>query len=441
MFENNAKKVLKLFVVNANVCDATRLREENLQGYDMIVINAATLVTSPATRAILARYPVSMNVANQVELDVDTAVEVATINGRGEIHPGMAVPQRPTFLTVNGRLEIAPGSEEIVRQYCGMVVNGNILCPESISALLSGAMVNGRIETYPDDCILLPSTAVLDRTFVLRAKQGARYYAARRMVALDLTADHSRLAEKQVQLVTPMLLLADSLAETVLPCLDDKARVELLPDGCAFVDGDAVLNEGLLRRYGTRLYVNGDLTVNSESAPWLERVEYLSINGDARVVRSLMEPFRRLDARYGSLCPTAGTVLTDRVSVRVDAALLENAADGLQLEDCVNVKFAAGISPALLQEKLVAVKDCVNISCTAEQRPFIEAVASDVVNFSEKGGAEEETTAAEQEHSSTGGFAGQLRSMLGQMGIDLTGVDLFRSVLGSRLVNGNVCRL
>ena len=48
---------------------------------------------------------------------------------------------------------------------------------------------------------------------------------------------------------------------------------------------DAKLGRGPYHGYGGKLYINGDLTVNEESAPWLEQVSYLRIHGDARVTR------------------------------------------------------------------------------------------------------------------------------------------------------------
>ena len=39
------------------------------------------------------------------------------------------------------------------------------------------------------------------------------------------------------------------------------------------------------------------------------------------------------------------------------------------------------------------------------------------------------------------GAAAQLQQMLGELGIDLASVDLVRTVLGSKIVNGNTCTL
>lgn len=447
MSETTEKKVLKVYLVNANVCDATGVQEETLQAYDATIVNAATLVTNDRARVLLSKYPVTLNVASQLNTPSDANVEVVTVNGRSQIGPGSPAPLKPTLLIVNGTLEIAPGAEEVLKGYCGFSINGKVVCPESITGLLSSASINGKVESYPDGCILLKNTAVLDRTFALRARQDARYYAGRRIVALTPDIDFENLAAKNVSFITRELLVAESLAETAMPFFDDRADVTVLPDGCAFVDGDTALDEALVRRYGKKLYINGNLTVNTASAPWLEQVEYLYINGEARVTRTQLDAFGRIDAAYEKLRIAAGTVLSDRPNVKVGRAMLEQAAEGLQLIDCVNVKFDRDVPPELLRERLVALDDCVNVFCTEEQRPAVELAANDVVCIN-SGDAED---AAGEEKKSGGllsglknmmGSAGdQLRALAEELGLDINSIDIVRSVLGSRVVNGNICKM
>lgn len=185
----------KYLVVNCTMCDARSVRESTLSAYEKIVINASAVLTSPRSRELLDQYPVVLNAANTIDAEEDA--QVSTVNGKAEIKPGQSVPSGKVMLIVNGSLDIAPGSEELLKNYVGIQVNGSITCPESIAGLLSMATVNGAISTYPDGCVRLKRTAVLDRTFHLRARQDARYYAARRIVALASDIDFAKLAEKQ----------------------------------------------------------------------------------------------------------------------------------------------------------------------------------------------------------------------------------------------------
>ena len=438
MFESTAKKALRFYIVNANTCDATHLQPDSLQGYDMVIVNANSLITNPSARAALACCPATLNINHNVELAEDTPVDVTAVNGKTVLHPGMAAPTLPTYLTVNGRLEIAPGCEQLLQHYCGFTVNGTVVCPESLAPLLSGAQVNGRIETYPDDCVLLDRVAVLDRAFVLRAKANTRYYASRRMVALDAAADYAALAAKGVQLVTETLVVCEAAAEAVIPLADEKVVVEIVPDGTVFVPDSARLDEAMLRR-GTKLYVDGDLSVGRDAKDLLNQVEYLQVTGDANVLRSLLPAFAALNARYARLRPAAGTVLSDRVNLKLDTGLLAGAPDGVQVEDCINVTIAPDVTAALLQEKLLEMRDCVTVVCSPEQRAAIEPVARDVVTFRESPVKEAAPTGGLL--SKAKGLAGELQQLLTELGIDLSTVDLVRTVLGSKIVNGNTCRL
>lgn len=415
----------KYLVVNCTMCDARSVRESTLAAYEKIVINASAVLTSPRSRELLDQYPVVLNAANTIDAEEDA--QVSTVNGKAEIKPGQSVPSGKVMLIVNGSLDIAPGSEELLKNYVGIQVNGSITCPESIAGLLPMATVNGTISTYPDGCVRLKRTAVLDRTFHLRARQDARYYAARRIVALASDIDFAKLAEKHVQFVTRELLVAEGLAETAIPLFDEQAEIMILPDGCAFVNDDAVLDESLVRRCGGKLYISGDLTVNRDSAPWLEQISFLRVSGDLLVTREMENAVRALDAEYGAMRIVAGALVSGRISVTVDRRMLEQATDGLSLADCVNVKFHKDVPPELIRQRLWSLTGCVNVSCTEEQRSAIELVAEDVVSIGNSGGGALEPA---------GKLLGQLGAMLcGKAPQDMSLADKAQLLMNTKVVN------
>ena len=53
----------KTMVINCALCDATQTREETLQAYDQVIINAATVLVSEESSQLLHRYNVSLNSA------------------------------------------------------------------------------------------------------------------------------------------------------------------------------------------------------------------------------------------------------------------------------------------------------------------------------------------------------------------------------------------
>ena len=371
------KKVLS---IHAAVCDARKVQESSLSAYERIEIYAALLLVSRETRPLLDQYQVKLSAAQVMELDAEA--KIASVNGKMQLQPGQAAPEQ-TLLMVNGKLDIAPGSEEVLKSYTGIIVNGSVSCPESMAPLLAMARVNGAIETYPDGCIRLKRRAVLDRSFHLRAKQDAFYYAARQITALAPDIRWDVLAEKHVRFATQTLLLAEGQAEAALPLFDDQTDIVLLPDGCAYVEDDAVLNKALLQQHGGKLYIEGNLVVGRDSAPWLGQVSYLHVTGDLLVARGLAEAVQAIHPVYRRLRVVAGTLVSGKTAVTVDRAMLEAAEDGLSLFDCVNVTFREDIPAGLLQERLAGLEDCVNVTCTPEQRAAVEMAAHDVVRITD----------------------------------------------------------
>lgn len=385
------KKNLK---IDAVLCDVRKVTEEYLSHYNSVKIDAAALVTSPEAQAVLSKCGVKIDAVSNISLTED--IRFSIMNGPVTISASQTVPGQRTAAMINGPVTLEPGCEEALGSYAFLSINGPVSCPESMTPLLRGFQINGPIRAYPDGAIVLKKNTVLDRVFHLRAKQDALYYAAKQVVALAPDINFGKLAEKNVRFTTRRLLVAEALAERAVPLFDEKTDIEVLPDGCAYVDDDSLLDDTLLRRYGGKLYIDGDLTVSGDSAGALDQVSYLRVNGTLLVSRGMKDRVLGLDAVYDSLCVVGGTLLKDRPTVEVSAAMLEAGSDGVSVMDCAEVVFAGDIAPALLKEKLVSLTGCACINCTEQQRPVIEAIAQDVACIS-CGGEEEESEEAQDE--------------------------------------------
>lgn len=366
------KRILK---VNTSLCDARGVREEVLTAYDEVKLNCSLLVVSAAAKVLMQKCGVKVNTATTLETEEN--VVLATVNGVSTLRAGDQASTVRRFLVVNGVLEVEPGAEEQIKSLAGLVVNGVVTCPESMAGLFSGATLNGKLNTYPDGCIRLKSTVVLDKTFALRARQGGFYYAAGRVVALDCGTDFTALAEKGVTFQTRELLVCEALAEQAVPLFDEQTEITILPDGCAYVDDDAELNASLLRRYGNKLYVNGDLTVSESARGLLEQVAFLKVNGDVNVTRSMQDAVAGMKWDYKELTVTADVVLKERDSVTVDCALLERAGS-LDIESCEEVLFAEEVPADWIGEKLLHIRCCEDVVCSKAQRAAVELIVQGV---------------------------------------------------------------
>lgn len=378
----------KKLVIDSKVCDARELTREKLAGYEKVVINSRILVVSPEARALLREFGVKINSATVLNLSEGEILRTKVINGPVKIGPTPAGEGEGIveYVTLNGPVTVEPGGEETVKRWVGGTINGPVICPESVVGILTGRFtVNGPVDTYPDGCIRLESVTVLDGTFHLRARQDGKYYAARRVVALDPEVDFQTMIDKNLSFATKELVVNKSKVAQAALLVDETVKISAIPDGCAYVNGDARLTESLLRTYGSRLWVGGDLTMPTrDCANLLERVEYLQVKGCLRGTRKALDKAEALsrDGRLTLLCGEmkimGGNTIEDRAVVAVDAGLLEQAEDGLVIRDCATVTIRDDIPLELLREKLLRIEDCAVVKCSPEQRPVVELVTYDV---------------------------------------------------------------
>lgn len=366
----------KKMIVNAAVCDMRNVTEETLAAYEEIQVNAAKVFVNRQAKALLAKYPITLNCADTIE--VDGEVKVNTVNGSAEISCA-DTPEWNIYLTVNGSLRIGPDTEEVLKHYVGISVNGSLTYPKSMSGKIGALQVNGSVNCYPDGAVLLKRTAVIDKLFVLRAKPGL-YWAARRMILVDPALDGAALAEKGVKFSTKSAILAESLAEQAAALFDDSTDIEIVPDGTAVVRDDLNLNRAAFRRYGGRLYVIGDVTIEEDAGELLPELEYLHVEGEVRLPVSLAEAFASVKAEYNELLTVKGRVIADRPAARVTRWMLEREAEGVLVLDCAMVTLDKDIGPGLIADRL-SIRDCAAVNCTPEQEAAVAMIAQDVAEI------------------------------------------------------------
>ena len=68
----------KEFYLNCDVCDARKINEESLSGYEQIVINTDVLLVDERSRSVLNKLPMVCNMDGM--LDVEGEVSVVSAN-------------------------------------------------------------------------------------------------------------------------------------------------------------------------------------------------------------------------------------------------------------------------------------------------------------------------------------------------------------------------
>lgn len=364
--------------VSAAVLDLRKVSEETLASYENIKIEAALVLTTPRADALLAKYPVEMNAAVTQCCDEDTVVSI--VNGKSKMTAANK-PDKDTILMVNGKLTIAADAADTLRSYHKIIVNGAALCPASLTALMTEkAMVNGKLSVYPDEAVVLKGTVKLDKSFFVRA-QARLYWTEKQFVAVDPKLDVDALAAKGAHFKAPRAILAEGLAEKLVPLFDEETELVILPEGAALVDDDLKLTASALRRYGSRLYVTGDVNIPAESAGVLEKVEYLHASGDVTLAAALEDAFYAIpDAEYQELRVLRGRIVNDKPLVHVTPAMLSLDPEGVCITDCALVTLDKALAPEDIVAKL-HISDCACIRCTMAQEAAVSAVSTDVAQI------------------------------------------------------------
>ena len=366
----------KKLMINCATCDARNALEENYAHYEQITINCAMVLTSPNAKAVMNKLPFTLNCANVLE--VEGNVDLRTINGSSEIKRGDVVPASKYYMIVNGALTIGPDTQEQLAQCVGMSINGSLTCPESIYAALTGVNVNGSTTCYPDGAIVLKRNAVIDKLFVLRAKNNL-YWAGRRMIMVDPELDADKLKSKGAAFSTKEAIIAQSKVEALVDLIDEKAEIIIVPDGTSVVLDDITLDADTLRRYGKQLYVIGDVTV-TEDADILDELTYLNIRGDVKVPQALKEKLLEVLTEISGevkIAKPKGATLEDKPFVKITRWMLEQQPMGIHVCDCAIVKIADDIPKELIVERL-HIEDCGVVKCCEELEDAVTMICTDV---------------------------------------------------------------
>lgn len=379
----------KNYLLNCDVCDTRKINEEDYSGYEKMIINADVIVVSATSKSVLNRLPVTINQDCTIEIADDIDVELKTVNGSYEITGTTAVKEH-TLLIVNGSLNIYPGTEDTLAKYEKIYVNGSVICPKSLEGYLTKLSANGSVSMYPDDCVILDSTFIVDKYFPMRAKEGKKYYVENKVIVQDKAVDLGKLVQKNVQFVTKQLIVPEEMVESCVELFDEKVDFVVIPAGMTLHYGDAVLNEQLLEKQGSNIYVYGELNVpeDCDVESLAGSVEKIVVKGNVVLKKDQEGCFKKLNVEYSQLeFKWEGRIIKNKPSARVDKALLESSPNKVLVKNAATIKIAADVTPELILDRLV-IENCAKVACNEEQESAIAAIAQNVAKIGKSGGEE-----------------------------------------------------
>lgn len=369
----------KKLIINSALCDTRSVTEEILNSYESIEINAAIILASGKSKELLSRYHVTVNMSDMIEADED--VEVSVQNGHYVISKG-TIMSKPTILMVNGSLQIEKDAEEALKTFVSIHVNGSVTYPSGLQNKLPPIKVNGSTNTYPSDAICLKNKLLMDKAFIIKAKN-ARYYVKNKVIIADETLDVATLVKKGTSFITDRAIIAEALLEDGVQLFEDSTDILVIPEGYRYIQGGK-LNELMVNQYGNKLYIDGDLIITSDSESALNKLVGIRVKGSILIYDNLINKLLNLDAEYNDIKKIKGNILADKGTLKISKKMLTDSDDGLTIMDCGIVKLDAEIFPSEIEEKLQFI-DCGVVSCSTDQRGVIELVSEDVGLISDKG--------------------------------------------------------
>lgn len=369
----------KNYLLNCDVCDTRKMKEEDYSGYEKMMINTDLVIVSPSSKSILNRLPLTLNHDCTMEFEDDAEIKVQAINGSYEITGTTAVHEH-TLLSVNGDLTIYPGTEESLQKYERIHVNGSVTCPKSLEGCLTKLSANGSVSVYPDDCVILDDTFIMDKYFPLRAREGRKYYVKDMVIVQDKSAHMEKLVQKNVQFITRQLIVPEEMAEACVELFDEKAEFTVTPAGMTLHYGDAVLNEQLVEKDGDCIYVYGNLTIpdNANLRALSDSITKLTVKGNVTLKKNQAEDFKKLNVEYSELTfKWEGKLIENKISVKIDKTLLESSPDKVLVRSTAAAKIAPDITPELILDRLV-IENCAKVYCSEEQESAVAAVSQNI---------------------------------------------------------------
>ena len=129
------------------------------------------------------------------------------------------------------------------------------------------------------------------------------------------------------------------------------------------VDDDLDLTAAALRRYGTKLYVLGDVTVSADCIATLGKLEFFHASGTVTLPQEAEETFCAIpDLAYDELRVLSGHLFSGLPKLTLTPDLLAQYPEGIACVDCAMVR----LDPALLPDEIA--KHCQFDGCQNERK-------------------------------------------------------------------------
>ncbi len=283
---------------NVNVLDLRSATEASIAGITQIR-NANVVVYSRESTALLSR----INIGNaNAMVEIPSEVKVETVTGQAVIKGDYFKDQEERlFLLGVGQVIIGPDvpAEEITRGLAGLVVVGQLVCPENLAGIVQSKTlsVTGQTKTYPpfDDVTL--GSLVLDERALAAMDDGSQL-AVIGSLRIPQVVPNDLISRKlrEVYVSGSVLCYEENAAAIRKLLTDPSTKVVVIPSGFKLVDRPLDLDRSLLESIPpSKLYCRERVVVRNDVDPSLvdEKLEELSCEELVIAPRGLKEVLSR----------------------------------------------------------------------------------------------------------------------------------------------------
>ncbi len=372
-------------LINCDICDTRKIKEDDYSHYKGIMLNTDTIIVSEKSKSIFNRLPIEANYDNEIALPDDAGTpNLKTVNGPYKITGQTVQPDTDenTILVVNGPLTIEPGTETVLKKYLRIVANGPVKYPQSLESCLDKMAINGPVSTYPDGYVLLGDNFIIDKYFILRARENGRYYVDNTVIIPDMSVDTAALAGK-IRFAAKKAVLPEKAVSDASKIFDESTTFVVIPEGMKLICDDSVLNQKLITVNGGNLFIYGDLEVDKDAdmEALLPQIQKLIVKGTVSLRANQEEAFCKLNAEFDKLeiirdCRR----FSNAVRVYLDKTIFDNSPNGIEVCNSADVVIAEDVTPEMILDKL-SVSNCARVKCGSDQESSVAAVATNVANI------------------------------------------------------------
>lgn len=368
----------KKLVVNCDICDTRKANEEDLKKFEKICINADLLLVDEKSKAMLNRLPIECKLDETIQLEEKEEIGVINYNGKYEITKSLSCTEKK-LLFVNGLLVIHPGTEEVLKSFIRIFVNGSVNYPDSMSAYINRIFVNGKMESYPDNYTMMEYNWILDPYFPIRAKENGNYFSAQTIEITNKAIDTSLLLKKGVHFKTKELYVLEEKLKDCAELFSEDVKFQVVPTGFEFIKGNTIFENDLLLKYGNRLYVKGDFILEEKNKDDFSKIEALHITGTLYLPEGQIKQLNQ-NILYDQIETIKGNAIWKGSIVNLDKEMLSKNPKGISLIKCAIVQIDPTISEQELSEKVCLIK-CAVVKCNKEQRAVIESIGNKIAKI------------------------------------------------------------